>query len=113
MTSYFLVFQCGDVGDDGGGGVGGGGDFCDGSGGGVGGDGGDGNGGGGSWEGGRVVLGRNHDEPLNWLFLTLSLCGVYFVATWDKLVFVASMAKVTVCKCVTGLLNSWLCLAET
>ena len=43
----------GDGGDDGGGHVGG-----------------DGNGGGGGLEGGRIVLGRNHDEPLNWLFLT-------------------------------------------
>ena len=102
-----MVFQCGGgVGDDGGGG----GDCCDGSGGGVGGDGGDGNGVGGSREGGGVVLGRNHDEPLSWLFFTVSLCGVYFVAM-GQTGFVAAMAKVTVCKYVTGLLNSWLCLA--
>ena len=108
MTSYFFVFQCGGVGDNGGGGVDGGGDCCDGSGAGAGGDGGDGNGGGGSWAGGGVVFGKNHHEPLNLLFLTVPLCGVYFVAM-GQTGFVAAMAKVTVCKCITGLLNSWLC----
>ena len=115
MTSYFFVFQCGGVGDNGGGGVDGGGDCCDGSGGGVGGDGGDGgdgNGGGRSWEGGGVVLRRNHNDPLNLLFLTVSLCGMYFLAMGHT-GFVASMAKITVCKCVTGLQNSWLSPAMT